>query len=464
MSLLRARSLTVTAILVATTVTGVAWASEELPTVSELQSRLTARLACAEAPGGMVAGMISRQGRVVAGVGVAGPAGSVPDGDTVFEVASVTKLFTGLLLADAAARGELRLEEPVAALLPPGGALPAGGELMTLLDLATHSAGLPREPEGFEPGKTYDAADLYQALAKVRLEGRPGAQARYSNLGLALLGDLLARRAGRDYETLLRERIAGPLGLASTTTTPGTTLAGHLAVGYDRRGRALPATAGLTAIPAATEVRSSANDLLTLLAAALGLQPTPLGPAFAAIAEPRREATVNLAAAPGIGLRHGLGTLIDLQEGRPLVFHGGDRFDGFSAFVAYDPQRARGVVVLSNSRRQLADVGWSLLDPSRQQEPCGHPEPAAVSMNAEAMAPFAGSYRVAEGLIVEVTVKGGRLRARMQGPLRAFDAIGGDRFYQRDARVTLSFGRDATGGVRSVYVQQGGQFLRGQRR
>src|SRR5215207_4896368 len=153
-----------------------------------------------------------------------------PDGGTIFEIGSVTKVFTGLLLADRAEQGIVGLDDPLASYLPSSVRVPTRGEhQITLGDLASHAGGLPRDPKGtlgrwlgdrHNPYAGLSVQELYAGLARTRLRRRPGERVRYSNLGGGLLGQALARAAGQPYEELVRQRICRPLGMADTMITP----------------------------------------------------------------------------------------------------------------------------------------------------------------------------------------------------------------------------------------------------
>src|SRR5512132_4333622 len=139
---------------------------------------------------------------------------------------SATKVFTSLLLADSVRRGEVALSDPASKYLPPDVKIPErGGRQITLQDLATHTSGLPRLPSNLaakdasNPYADYTVAQLYAFLSAYQLTRDIGSKYEYSNLGAGLLGHLLARRAGVDYETLVRTRITGPLGMNSTVVT-----------------------------------------------------------------------------------------------------------------------------------------------------------------------------------------------------------------------------------------------------
>ncbi|MEV0537370.1 serine hydrolase domain-containing protein, partial [Kitasatospora sp. NPDC050463] len=201
--------------------------------------------------------------------------------DTGFELGSVTKTFTGLLLAEMVARGEVGYDDPIDRYLP-ADAVPGypHERPITLLHLATHTSGLPRLPVGLLPAMaprwftspyaTFGPAHLLRALPRTPVRGTPGAQVRYSNLGCGLLGLLLANAAGQRYDDLLEARVCGPLGLVDTSCGPGR----EDAAGY-RRGRRAPSFR-LPALPGAAALRSTADDMLRYLQAHLALDAVPL--------------------------------------------------------------------------------------------------------------------------------------------------------------------------------------------
>src|ERR1700728_3129984 len=161
------------------------------------------------------------------------------DGDTLFEIGSITKVFTALLAADMAQRDELRLDDPIAKYLPTNVKVPERhGRQITLIDLATHTSGLPRMPENFHPKDPnnpyadYSVDALYSFLSSYELRRDIGAKYVYSNLGFGLLGLGLAQRAGTDYEQLVVTRICNPLGMESTRITLSQPLRQRFAAGH----------------------------------------------------------------------------------------------------------------------------------------------------------------------------------------------------------------------------------------
>jgi CubicO group peptidase (beta-lactamase class C family) len=219
-----------------------------------------------------------------------------PDSATIFEIGSITKVFTGLLLADLAEQGMVGLEDPLASYLPSSVRVPTRGDRqITLGDLASHAGGLPRDPKGtlgrwlgdrHNPHAGLSVQELYAGLARTRLRRRPGERIKYSNLGAGLLGQALARAAGQSYEHLVRQRICRPLGMADTMITPTGEQAARLATGHTRRSRPAPPLR-LPALAGAGALRSTATDLLRFLEANLDPARTPLASQLERAQQPR---------------------------------------------------------------------------------------------------------------------------------------------------------------------------------
>src|SRR5262249_36772423 len=150
----------------------------------------------------------------------AGP--TLPDEHSLFEIGSITKGFTGLLLADMVRKGEVSLDDPASKYARPGAKLPLrGGKEITLRDLVTHTSGLPRLPPKFAPANPrnpyadFTEDKLYEALAATEIRGTLN-HYEYSNFGFMWLSELLARRLGKPYDAALKERVLDPLGMSET--------------------------------------------------------------------------------------------------------------------------------------------------------------------------------------------------------------------------------------------------------
>jgi serine-type D-Ala-D-Ala carboxypeptidase/endopeptidase len=276
---------------------------------------------------------------------------------SVFEIGSITKTFTGLLLADMEREGLVAFDDPVARYLPV--APPVKGREVTLEDLATHSSGLPRVPRGMliaaytsERKDPYAKVDLRAAIPASHPKRAPGGRAVYSNYGMGLLGYALAQRAGMSYGDLVRERITTPLSLGHTALdTPG------LVQGHNRRGKPTPPW-NLADLAGAGGLRSTATDLLDYLALH-SRSDIPL-------AEPARETRRPRTKLGGADL--GLAWLIlpagkgflRWRFGHDIVIHEGGT-GGFRAFAGAVPDTADAVVVLANQAKGAGRLGMQIL-------------------------------------------------------------------------------------------------------
>ena len=274
--------------------------------------------------------------------------------DSIFEIGSITKVFTALLLARMAQDGRVQLEEH-----------PFPGQAITLGDLASHTAGMPRLPKGFlvrglfhrrDPYAQFGAPELDEALRALRT--RPQGRFRYSNFGVGLLGNLLSRRQGCSYSELVTQEICAPLGLKDTFVTVPETKRDRFMHGHDRRGRPVPHW-HFEALAGAGGLRSTATDLLKFLALHLDPPDSPLGIAARLTHAPRARRG---------RLCVGLGWLrTSLDKGDEEVLWHNGRTGGFQSFVGFMPESRVGVVVLSNCTRAGTDpIGMLMLQALRR--------------------------------------------------------------------------------------------------
>ncbi|MBD0293160.1 MAG: beta-lactamase family protein [Jiangellaceae bacterium] len=272
--------------------------------------------------------------------------------DTVMEIGSVSKTFTGVLLADMTLRGEVNLDDPISRFVP--FAVPVGAAReMTLLDLATHTARLPRSGRTLvrqflrdrqQPFAAFTERDLYASVAAARPKPGLGTRVAYSNLGFGLLGNILGRAAGRPYEELVVERVCRPLGLAETTAGLPSPDDPRVAVGH-RTGARPVAPLRIPTLGGAGALRSTANDMVRYVCALLHPERTDVRDMLCMAVGPHRP-VARQKAAVGLGWFH-------LHRGdRVVVWHNGGTV-GFGSFVAFDPRRDAAVVLLSNSRYLL---------------------------------------------------------------------------------------------------------------
>jgi serine-type D-Ala-D-Ala carboxypeptidase/endopeptidase len=402
----------------AVTATALPLADEDIRTI--LRERVDGQRQSA----GMAVGVVDSRGQRVISHGVLATGNTLPvDGDTVFPIASITKVFTSLLLADAVIRGKMGLEDPVSRHLP-GRTIPArDGRQITLLDLATHTAGLPAYPADY-PAETQPAAaaayareQLYAALSTLQLLSTPGERWAYGNFDHELIADALANRMGRPFEELLRRRITGPLGMDSTAITPTTAMRTRLAGEHDIRLEAIPA-AYQPAMMASAEILSTCADMTRFVAAFSGQMRSPLERAMALMASTRRP-TVSAAEQQGIGVR-----ISRLGSGEASG-HGGNK-PGAASFILWRGA-GPGVVVLSNAAPPVGDIAYHLLDP---RMPLAAPM-KAVEVETAALQRYIGRYKERTiGAVFSVTLEGNELAFELvgQAPKIAMSPEGPDAF------------------------------------
>jgi serine-type D-Ala-D-Ala carboxypeptidase/endopeptidase len=435
-----------------------------LPSDADIRQILVDRIDVQHQSVGIVVGVIGPEGRRVIAYGRLEKGDPRPlDGDTVFEIGSATKVFTSLLLADMVQRGEVALDDPIAKYLPPGTKVPErNGRSITLVDLSTHTSGLPRLPTNFmpkdpaNPYADYSVEQLYQFLSTYQLTRDIGAQYEYSNLGGGLLGHALARRAGMDYEALVRSRICDPLGMKSTRITLTPEMKSRLAAGHNQAMDTV-ANWDLPTLAGAGALRSTANDVLTFLAANLGYTKSPLAPAMAAMLKVRRPTGQP-------SLEIALGWHIYTTNGKEIVWHNGGT-GGYRTFMGFDSKARIGVVVLSNAftaagvddiGRHLLDVSVPLMKPQKE-----HKE---VTVDSKLFDGYTGIYQLAPNVNFTVTRDGAHLFAQLtgQGKAEIFPEGERDYFYKVvDAQIT--FVTDGSGRATQLILHQSGRDQPAQR-
>ncbi|UJP05624.1 MAG: serine hydrolase [Nitrosomonas sp.] len=325
--------------------------------------------------------------------------------DTVFEIGSITKVFTGFLLADMIQRSEVKLDDPIAKYLPEEVVVPRrNGKEITLLELVTHTSGLPRMPDNFLPADTanpypeYSVKQLYQFISNYQLSRDIGTEWEYSNLGYGLLGQGLERRKGTDYETLIQERILKPLGMSNTAIILSPKMEARLAIGHnlaletvkDRDSKALVGAGAF---------RSTASDLLTFLEMSLGINKSPLTSVVAT--------TLAIRKPIGGNNEMGLGWLIMKNGEDEMIWHTG-LTAGYTSFIGFLMKKKVGVVVLSNTSASIEDIGKHLLNPEIPLSPTLN-QNIAITIDTNLYDAYVGRYRFNPDYILSVTREGDRL-------------------------------------------------------
>lgn len=375
-----------------------------------------------------------------------GPGNTPPTGRTLYEIGSVTKVYTSLLLADCVQRREVDFETPVAELMPPGVTVPTkDGQPIRMRQLALHSSGLPRLPPSIaasqdtsNPYARYGENELVADLVQSQLETTPGTQVVYSNYGAGLLGYALGRKIGVGYTKAVEARILGPLGLSDTMFALDARTRARFA--QPTNDELLPVShwSFQDALAGAGALISDARDQLKLidleLDAAAGGKET-LRRAMALTQEPQLD---------GGGQNTGLGWQID-SNGR--YWHNGGT-GGHHAFVSFDIKTRRGVVILSGTSTQIIDG----LAPKLYKILAGETVATHAAPTAEQLAAFSGTYDFA-GQQLKVSAQGRRLYVEGPGePKIRMIPVGDEKFWIDSLQAIVVFERDAGKVARAVFV------------
>jgi CubicO group peptidase (beta-lactamase class C family) len=283
--------------------------------------------------------------------------------DSVFEIGSVTKAFTGILLAERVKAGVVKLDDPVQRHLPEGWTVPRRDDRnITLLHLATHTSGLPKQAEGFlpyainearNPYAKYDVAALTAGLPKTRIRYPIGSRHDYSNVGVGLLGHALAHASkASSFEALLTERILKPLGMEDTAIRLSEGLRKRVIPGYSDDGKR-EGNWDFACIEGCGALRSTVGDMLKFVKATI----EPAGPLREALAMSHEPWRVVRPGNEEIGL---CWIRFPAKGAPPAIWHNGQT-GGYHSFAGFVPGLG-GVVVLCNvAVRQVDDLGFAVL-------------------------------------------------------------------------------------------------------
>lgn len=407
---------------------------------------------------GLVVGVMEADGSTrIVSYGSAGPGAEPLGANSVFEIGSITKVFTSTILADMAQKGEVKLDVPAQTYAPPGMTLPTRGDKeITLANLSVQNSGLPRLPSNMKPANAsnpyadYTVEQLDAFLGGYQLQRDIGLMFEYSNLGVGVLGAILANKAGKNYEAMVDERVLKPLGMTMTGVALSPAMQKALAKGHDESG-AVTSNWDLPTLAGAGALRSNMTDMLKFLDANVGPPKNDLERAMREAHKPRAPVRPNTR----IGFNWFTSkTGSDVE----YVWHNGGT-GGYRSFLGFDPKREVGVVVLSNRSIGADDIGVHLLDPTTPLTPKPAPpaERVAIELSAEKLSAFVGVYQLdaMPDFKLTVTQENGGLFAQATGQGKA--AIfpeSANKFFYRVVDAQLEFANDASGAVTGVVLHQ----------
>ncbi len=415
---------------------------------------------------GIVVGILEPDGRTrVIAFGDPGPGQPPLDGNTVFEIGSISKVFTATVLAELVKEEKVKLEDPVQKYLPSSVHLPTRSEKqITLGNLSEQNSGLPRMPSNFHPKDPsnpyadYSVQQMYDFVSGYQLTRDPGALFEYSNLGVGLLGHALSLSTGQSYEQMERKRVWEPLKMTSTAITLTPWMKQHLALGHGDKGEVvsnwdLPTFAGAGAI------RSTTVDMLKFASANLHPERGKLQEAMAFAHEAR-------ASAGGPNTSIGLNWMLQRAGTNTIVWHNGGT-GGYRTFLGLDPSSKTAVIVMTNSGGAGADdIGMHLLNPAIPLTPKPVPprQRTAIELPADVLARYVGVYQLAPQFALTITLADGALYAQAtgQGTNRLWPETELD-FFLKEVDAQITFVRDAQGVVTQLVLHQNGQNIPGKK-
>lgn len=376
--------------------------------------------------------------------------------NTVFEIGSITKVFTGILLAEAVKRGEVKLEDPISKYLPKSVITPKyNGKEITLLNLIWHTSGLPSKPDNLNPRNPenpwadYTAERLYEFLGRYQLKREPPTEFdytkfEYSTLGVGLLGHILSLLANTSYENLVKTRILRPLGMNDTSITLTPKMKAHLATGYNADG---DQTANWDApiLEGGAALRSTASDTAKFISANLGFT----SPNVVALDEARK-LTWNKGTIVGGKLVH---------DKNNLLYHGGST-GGYISFIVIDTAQKKGVFVVSNSQDSVEDIGFHIVDNTFPLRPTAEPK-VEIALSEDILERYVGKYQLPDvNLTFTITREGRRLFLQQTGEARVgLFAEKETEFFLKVVEAAITFTKDENGKVNGLILHQKGDHI-----
>ncbi len=390
--------------------------------------------------------------------------GAPPDADTLFEIGSISKTFTGLLLADAVQRKLCTFDQPMRELLPPDVKFNADEDAPILLKhLTSHSSGLPRMPGNFapkdpnDPYADYDDARMYSFLSSVHPAREPGDDYEYSNLAVGLLGQLMVRaNHAASYEALLKERVCGPLGLKDTMITIPKALEPRFTPSYDAN-LDLVHHWTITALAGAGAIRSTVNDMIAYARAQIDPTGTPLEDAIDLSHTVQYSVPKPSPMAKAIACGWHISTI-------DALWHNG-QVGGHHGFVAFHPGKQVATVVLSNTGCNLIDalgdrVFCALI--GIQKDPL--PVKPAIPVDGKVLDRYVGTYKLNPLMKFTIARKDDGLTAQLTGqPASRVFAQSPTKFVYRVVEATIDFEVDDKGAVKALVLHQNGADQRAEK-
>jgi len=333
------------------------------------------------------------------------------DENTIYEIGSITKVFTGIMLAQQVLDGDIRLDDKINDLLPDSIKVPVKGDTeITIGNLSDHTSGLPRMPDNFAPANPgnpyadYTVEQMYEFISNYKPKRAVGSKYEYSNLAQGLLGHLLAMNRNTSYEQLMVNTIANPLEMKDTRIEFTKRMKENLALGHSD-GKVvenwdIPTLAGAGAI------RSSNTDMARFISANLAYVDTPLLEAMKLSHKIRHNKGGGMAMA----------WHIKKGENGDVIWHNGGT-GGYRSFAGFVKETGKGVVLLTNSSKAADDIGLYLLDPGSELDKLKFASDA-IELPESILEQYVGLYEMKAESIFTITKEGKQLIGHVPGQER----------------------------------------------
>ena len=378
--------------------------------------------------------------------------GKPADENTIYEIGSISKVFTSLVLAEMVDQGDIHLGDPIERHLPKGTKVPSyDGKKITIRHLATHASGLPGMPNNIglvsnpeNPYLAYNEKLMLEFLSTCKLTRAPGVKYEYSNYATGLLGYILASKNKMTYEEMIKTFICEKWKMPNTTISFSEKQKEKLAIGHT--GKAMTSNWDFDALAGAGAIRSNVNDMLGFLSFQMGLKETEMKSAV----EVSQQLYFTQAGGVALGWH--------FHKNQYLWHNGGT--GGYRSFTGFDPEKKRGIVILTNSGSSVDDLGFHWLDgesPLREVK-------KLYPVSAKDLEEYVGDYNLMNVITFTVTSKEDQLLVQLTGQgTNAVFPSEKDKFFYKVVDAQITFKRDADGKVNALILHQNGMDQEAQR-
>jgi len=374
---------------------------------------------------------------------------------SVFEIGSISKVFTTILLADMIRKGEMSLDDPISNYLPKDVKVPTRNDkVITIRNLATHTSGLPRMPSNFNPKDPsnpfadYTYEQLYAFLSNHKLTKNIGNEIEYSNLGMGLLGHILELHTNKTYEELIAETIAKPLKMDDTSITFSDAMEKRLAKGH--LSNIEVSNWDIVSLAGAGGIRSTSSDMVKFLKANMGIAQSDV---FEAMQLSHKSAFKDETNNYEIGLGW------HYEDNNNIIWHNGQT-GGYHSFIGFVKDKEKAVVILTNTSENISTIGFNLLGMSK---PLKEIKPA-IEIAPKILETYIGKYELAPNFIITITLNDGHLFAQATGQsMFEIYASSENNFYYKVVKANITFNKNNEGEIDSLTLFQAGRTIPGKK-